>query len=118
MKRGISLISLICIIIVLLVIMSAVMMIYQENNPLTGAQEIKLQSDMQMMLDARNEKYRDLLAEHFGEESKIEDADLASVVPQEYVALGFRATKTGLVYVGNNPEIQKRAKKMGIMVKE
>lgn len=118
MKRGISIISLICIIIVLLIIMTAIMMVYQENNPLSDAQEIKLQSDMQMMLDARNEKYRDLMAEHFGEESEIEDTDLASVVPQEYYELGFRATKAALVYVGDDPVIQKRAKKMGIMIKE
>ena len=92
-RKAISLILLIIIVIIMLILATTVIVFVFRKSPIQNAKDVNLKNDMQTMLDMQNEKYKDLLFQKAGDDSKINDSDFQGVIPDEYKDQGFDATK-------------------------
>ena len=60
----------------------------------------------------KNKKYKDLLFQKAGDDSKINDSDFQGVIPDEYKDQGFDATKDGVIYKGDDEHVKEVAEEI------
>ncbi|MDD3304195.1 MAG: fibronectin type III domain-containing protein [Clostridia bacterium] len=115
-RKGISLIILIITIVVMLILATTVIVFVMRKNPIQSAKDANLKNEMQTMLDEQNERYKDLLFQKAGDDSKINDGDFQGIVSDEYKEQGFDATKDGVLYKGEDDHVKDIAIEMGLIV--
>ena len=74
-RKAISLVLLIIIVVIMLILATTVIVFVFRKSPIQNAKDVNLKNDMQTMLDMQNEKYKDLLFQKAGDDSKINDSD-------------------------------------------
>lgn len=115
-RRGISLILLTITIVIMIILATTVIVFVMRRNPIQNAKDANLKNDMQTMLDQQNDRYKDLLFQKAGDDSKINDSDFQGVIPDEYKEQGFDATKDGVIYRGDDEHVKEVAEEMGIII--
>lgn len=115
-KKAVSLVLLTIIIVIMIILATTVIVFTIRKSPIQNAKDVNLKNDMQTMLDKQNERYKDLLFQKAGDDSKINDSDFQGVIPDEYKEQGFDATKDGVIYKGEDERVKEIAEEMGIIV--
>lgn len=115
-RKAISLVLLIIIVVIMLILATTVIVFVFRKSPIQNAKDVNLKNDMQTMLDMQNEKYKDLLFQKAGDDSKINDSDFQGIISDEYKDQGFDATKDGVIYRGDDEHVKEIAEEMGIIV--
>ena len=112
-KLGITLLVLVITIILILILASAIIITLSKTNPVDEANEAVLKNDLQAMKDNYEIKYKDLLYDKLGDETKIKDSDFDDVIPDKYKE-DFIAGKDGIEYIGEDEKIKDIVEEMGI----
>ena len=115
--KGISLLVLIITVIIMIIIASAIILMVLDKDTIDIAKETALRTDMRTMLDNYDQRYRELLYEYQGDETKIKDSDFDGIVPDDYLNTGdYVAEKDGIRYQGDDEETKEIAIDMGLLV--
>lgn len=116
MKKGVSLIILVIVIVIMLILATIIINSLVKNNPIEDANMAQLKTDMKTMLENQEIRYNDLLFVNNGDVQNITDDDFEGVIPEKYQD-EYIATVDGVEYIGDDENIKKVAREMGIIVK-
>ncbi|MDD3304213.1 MAG: InlB B-repeat-containing protein, partial [Clostridia bacterium] len=115
--HGISLLVLIITIIVMIIISGAVILIVMNQGTINTAKETALRTDMRTMVDNYDQRYKEVLYDYQGDDSKLKNSDFNGVVPDKYFDTGdYVAEKDGVRYQGDDEKTKVIAKEMGLLV--
>lgn len=114
-NSGVSLLILVITIIVIAILTTVVVLKFKDNSLINSAKSSVLKSDMSVMLEKYSLTYGSKLKEVNGDLSKITNSDLEGVILDNYKD-SFKATTTGIVYIGKDEKIIEIAKELDIEV--
>jgi Tfp pilus assembly protein PilE len=116
-KNGIALIVLLITLVIMLIIAMTVILIYKDNQTSKDANYAVLKNDMEVMVDKFTLTYGNKLKSVGYDKTKITNSDFDSVIPDKYKDR-FKATTSGIIYLGNDEKIIEIAKDLNIKIEE